>query len=64
MANPTLHHVPGDACPWQWRRLNTWPDDITHKPTSYLAGFMSRENAVRYGLRQGWEVPEQTGTEE
>lgn len=57
---PTLHHDPRDwRLAWQWRAPEPTRDHLhAARPqdatSTYLAGFATREAAVRYGERNGW----------
>ena len=54
MTKPTLKHFPREILAWQWHAQNTWQDPMTKEQTSYLAGFNNKDNAVLYGLLNGW----------
>lgn len=51
-----LVYVIDGLIPWQWHHETPWTDEITGLKTSYLAGFITRENAVKYGRLNGWMI--------
>ena len=51
-----LVYVIDGLIPWQWHHETPWTDEITGMKTSYLAGFITRENAVECGRLNGWMI--------
>ena len=49
ISGPILHHRIHDDLPWQWHMQKPFIDDVTGKPTTYIAGFKDVESARTYG---------------
>lgn len=55
-----LVHVPRDAAiPYQIHAIEPWTDNITGKPTSYLAGFPTPEARARWVEIAGYRPVEE-----
>lgn len=52
-----LHHVPGEQLPWQWLADTAWIDPHLNVETRYIVALKTRDEAISYGRRAGFNLP-------